>query len=1029
MSNVGQPERPTQNRVIALFRDVLGYEYLGNWKDRNNRNIEEEYLRPFLRRQGYSDTLIERAIYDLTRAAGNQTQGLYYTNQDVYTKLRYGVQVSESAEAAKQTVWLIDWKNPERNHFAIAEEVTVPGENTKRPDIVIYINGIALVVLELKRSLVSVSEGIRQNLDNQKSIFIEHFFTTMQLIMAGNDTEGLRYGTIKTPERKYMAWREENPDFPPGSGEKSRYLSNTECGVSSYPLDCDLLRMMGKERLLEVIHNFTAFDAGVKKLCRHNQYFGVRAARKRIKAREGGIIWHTQGSGKTLTMSWLARWIRENMKDSRVLIITDREELDEQIEGDFKGLGEGISRTRSGADLISKLNAATPALLCSLIHKFGRGDDPDVEGYVAELKRSLPGNFSAKGDIYVFVDECHRTQSGELHKAMKGLLPNAMFIGFTGTPLLRSDKKTSLETFGSYIHTYRYDQAVRDGVVLDLLYEARDIDQHITSPQKIDRWFEKKTEGLTDVARAELKKKWGTMKKVFSAQSRLEIIVDDIMIDMVEKDRLNDGRGNALLVSGSIYEACKLYDLFQQKGFKRCAIITSYAPTVASIKGEETGDEGYTEKLRKYQIYNTMLGGREIREFEKDVKSKFVNEPAQMQLLIVVDKLLTGFDAPPATYLYIDKQMQDHRLFQAICRVNRLDGEDKEYGYIVDYRDLFKSLERSIQDYTSGAFEVYDREDVQGLVSNRLEKGKQRIEEAREAIKALCEPVEQPCDTPQYLRYFCGHDTLDKNAARENEPKRIAFYKHTAALIRAYADIAGELIEAGYSQEEVDTLKQEVDHYTRVRGEIRLASSDYIDLKGLEPAMRHLIDAYVRADESKVLSTFDDLSLVQLIVERGADALNLLPEGISRDRGATAETIENNVRRVIIDEQPMNPKYYEKMSDLLDTLIQERKTNAIAYEEYLKRIVELARHVQQPADGSSYPAVLNTRAKRVLYDNLEQDEQRAIAVDKAVQSSREDSWRGHRVKEKKVKYAIAGVLHDEHLTDAIFDIVKQQTEY
>jgi type I restriction enzyme R subunit len=1009
MNIIGQIERATQNRVVKLLREQLGYTYLGNWEERlDNSNIEERYLRPFLKRQGYSDTLISRALRELNKVAGDQTRSLYDINKAVYGLLRYGVQVKPGAGENTETVWLIDWKNPLNNDFAIAEEVTVEGEHTKRPDVVIYVNGIAIGVLELKRSVVSVSEGIRQNLDNQKKIFIQPFFTTMQLIMAGNDTEGLRYGVIETPEKYYLSWKEESA------------IENL--------LDRSLSQLCDKQRLLEIIHDFVVFDAGVKKLCRHNQYFGVRAAQERVRRREGGIIWHTQGSGKSLTMVWLARWIRENVKDARVLIITDRTELDEQIEKVFKGVNEDIYRTKSGQDLINKLNATTPWLFCSLIHKFAGKEEGDIAEFIEEVKRSLPPDFKAKGDLYVFVDECHRTQSGELHDAMKEILPNAMFSGFTGTPLLKSDKQKSIEVFGTYIHTYKFDEAVKDGVVLDLRYEARDIDQNITSQQRIDQWFEAKTKGLNDVALAQLKQKWGTMQKVLSSQSRLEMIVDDIMLDMETKDRLQSGRGNAMLVSGSIYQACKFYELFISQGFDKCAIVTSYKPSPADIKGEETG-EGLTEKLKQYDIYNQMLGGKDPETFEKEAKKKFVEEPGQMKLLIVVDKLLAGFDAPPATYLYIDKQMRDHGLFQAICRVNRLDGDDKEYGYIIDYKDLFKSLERSIHDYTSGALDGYDKEDVAGLLSDRIGKARERLEEAREVIKALCEPVTPPKDTMAYIRYFCAKDTTDKDALKETEPKRVALYKLTASLIRAFANLANELLEAGYTPQEIEQIKQEVDYYEKVRAEIKLASGDYIDLKMYEPAMRHLIDTYIRAEQSKKLSAFDDLTLIQLIVERGVDGLQDLPQGITDNKAAMAETIENNLRKVIIDERPTNPRYYDRMSELLDTLIKQRQHQAQEYEHYLARIIELAKQVQNPTGLTAYPKLLNTRAKRALYDNLGKNEQLAIALDDAIQRKKKDGWRGNRIKEREVRNAIYNVLKDETQTYQMLELVKNQDEY
>jgi len=734
-----------------------------------------------------------------------------------------------------------------------------------------------------------------------------------------------------------------------------------------------------------------------------------------------------------------------------VLIITDRTELDEQIEKVFTGVNEQIYRTTSGADLIDKLNQPAPWLLCSLIHKFAAREEADVDGFVAELRKNLPPDFRAKGDLYVFVDECHRTQSGELHKAMKVILPNAVFIGFTGTPLLKADKQKSIEVFGRYIHTYKFDEAVSDGVVLDLRYEARDIDQNITSQKKIDQWFEAKTKGLNDLAKAQLKQRWGTLQKVLSSQSRLEKIVADILLDMATRHRLADGRGNAMLVTSSIFEACKCYELFSKAGLgDKCAIVTSYKPSPADIKGEATG-EGLTERLRQYDIYTKMLGEKDPETFEKEAKQQFIKQPGQMRLLIVVDKLLTGFDAPSATYLYIDKQMRDHGLFQAICRVNRLDGEDKQYGYIIDYKDLFKQLEGAIGDYTSGALDGYDKADVAGLLEDRLSKASEDLEEAREAVKALCEPVEPPRDTPAYLRFFCGTDSGNAEQLKANEPKRLNLYKMTAALIRCFGNLANELDEAGYSAKEIAEIRAEVDHYTKVRDEVKLASGDYIDLKAYEPDMRFLIDTYIRAEDSEKISAFDDLSLIQLIIERGAAAVDALPKGIRESQEAVAETIENNVRKLIIDESPINPKYYATMSALLDALIAQRKENAISYQEYLAEVVKLTRQAKSPADAKGYPADINTSARKALYDNLHGDEALVLSVDANIREALQDDWRGNVMKTKKVRAAIRQALAPsiplsgqafvqatgeapaptdlETETDRILDLVKHQHDY
>ena len=1028
VSDVGQIERKAQDRVVQLFRDGLDYEYLGNWEYRDgNSNVETDLLTANLKARDYDDNLINRAIDRLKSDASlGGSRDLYEANEDVYRLLRYGVKVKPGVGEQTETVWLIDWKHPERNHFGLAEEVTVFGHHTKRPDLVLYVNGIAVGTIELKRSKVAVSEGIRQTIGNQKPEFIRSFFTTVQLVMAGNDVEGLRYGVIDTAEKYWLAWK--------------------EASDIAEPLDRSLTQLCSKERLLEVIHDFMVFDAGVKKTCRHNQYFGVKAAQERVAKREGGILWHTQGSGKSLTMVWLAKWIREQQNDARVLLITDRTELDEQIEGVFNGVNEQIYRTTSGADLLATLNQSEPWLICSLIHKFrgsgNEGDrDQDEADFIAELQAKLPADFQAKGNCFVFVDEAHRTQSGKMHTAMKQLLPEAMFVGFTGTPLLKKDKETSIETFGSFIHTYKFDEAVEDGVVLDLRYEARTIDQDLTSPAKVDAWFEAKTKGMTDLSRAELKKRWGTMQKVVSSEPRARQIVDDILFDMETKPRLMDGRGNAILVGSSIYQACKFYELFALAGFKgKCAIVTSYNPQAGDIAKEDSG-EGATERLRQYEIYRQMLADHfnepadsavnKVELFEKQVKDTFVNNPGRMRLLIVVDKLLTGFDAPSATYLYIDKKMQDHGLFQAICRVNRLDGDDKDYGYIVDYRDLFNSLNKAITDYTGEALDGYDKADIEGLLTDRIEKGREDLDEALERIRALCDPVEPPKNTLQYQHFFCATEQGNAEQLKANEPKRVELYKAVAALTRTYGNIANEMAEAGYTAAEAAAIKNEVAHYANVRDEVKLGAGENVDFKQYEAGMRRLLDTYISADPSDVISDFGDAGLIDLIVKLGPSAVDKLPEGIKKDPEAVAETIANNVRKVIIDERPLNPKYYDRMSELLDALLEERRQGALDYKAYLAKLLEHATQLGKgEGTGVEYPAWADSGARRALCDFFRPDEDLPIGVDDAIRHSKPDSWVGNALKEKKVKRAIQAVLPaDFDRIDELFELVKARSEY
>ncbi|MCP3963132.1 MAG: HsdR family type I site-specific deoxyribonuclease [bacterium] len=1055
MSTVGQPERVTQNRVIALFRDQLGYRYLGDWTDRpNNSNLEEDLLSEWLTWSGYSGAQIGAALHKLRTEASNHSRNLYGNNQAVYGLLRYGVPVKIEAGEVTETVHLVNWREPEQNDFAIAEEVTLHGNHERRPDLVLYVNGIAVGVVELKSSRVSIGDGIRQNLSNQKPEFNEWFFSTVQILFAGSDSEGLRYGTIRTEEKYYLKWKEDEDDD------------------SGYKLDKYLAKMCAKDRLIELMHDFVLFDGGVKKLPRAHQYFGVKAAQRHVGQKRSGIIWHTQGSGKSIVMVLLARWILENNPDARVAVITDRDELDKQIERVFTDAGETIHRTSSGSDLMRQLGKAKPRLLCSLVHKFGHKNVTDFEGFIKELE-SRPS--PTVGEVYVFVDECHRTQGGKLHRTMKAMMPDAVFIGFTGTPLLAKDRKTSLEVFGGYIHTYKFSEGVEDGVILDLVYEARDIDQRLGSEDKIDAWFEAKTRGLNAWQKDELKTKWGTMQTVLSSRSRMGRVVSDLIFDFSVKPRLSSERGNAILVASSIYEACKYFSLFQKTPFKdRCAVVTSYDPQAQDVSKEETGANTETDKQLIFNTYTELLkdvdarpGMSRTEAYEERAKGLFTREPANMKLLVVVDKLLTGFDAPPCTYLYIDKSMQDHGLFQAICRVNRLDGEDKDFGYIVDYKDLFKKVENAIAVYTSELDHSAEGPDPEVLLQDRLEKGRERLDSALEALVLLCESVEPPEGELEHIHYFCGNTEVPADLA-EREPRRAALYQATAALVRAYANIADELEAAGYSDADITDIKERLQHYLSVRDIIRKASGETLDLKAYEADMRHLIDTYIEADEPRTISPFDDMSLMELIGKTGIEAAIESQLGeLSGNRDAIAETIENNVRRRILKEHLNDPAFYARMSSLLDEIIKTRKAKAVAYEEYLKRIADLAQQVDAGQADDTPEPLKDSPALRALYNNLKAARDLvgetpgeyseagkrparadfiagpraeysdsgdtaldlALEIDAKVKLVRPDGWRGVQAREQVIKGALFELLQDGAEVERLFSIIKAQDEY
>ncbi|GHQ10913.1 restriction endonuclease subunit R [Helicobacter pylori] len=987
-------EKEVQKQVIETFKS-MSYAYLGDLTKSDNENINKESLKAWLvKNQKINDERWQRIEHEINKALEND---LYEANQKFYELLIYGVKTKISQNEPTQTSWLIDWKDVSKNEFSVAEEVSVKGSNMKRPDMVLYVNGIALGVLELKNSSVSVESAIRQNLDNQKKEFIRDFFKTIQLVMAGNESQGLRYGVIETKEKHYLSWKEE--------GVQKNLFETIEC-------------FLQKERFLEFIHDFLIFDKGQKKCARFHQYFAVKKTQEFIHKKEGGIIWHTQGSGKSLTMVWLTQWLRRNKKEARILIVTDRRELDAQIQGVFKGIGEAIYRADSKKDLLSVLFENKEFLVGSLVHKF---DDNDLEC----LKKQ-----PVLKEWIVLVDECHRTQSGKLHNAMKSLLPNAIFIAFSGTPLLKQDKKTSQEVFGDYIHCYKFNEAVSDKVVLDLNYEARSVDQYVSSPEKLDEYFELKTQNLNDTAKTELKKKWANLQKVFSTKNRLEHIVQDIVLDMAKLPRLSNGKGNAMLVAESVYNACRYFELFLETELKdKVAVITSYEPNIADLKdcGSNESEESY-----KYRAYCKMLQNffnekdekkalNKTKEFEEEVKKRFINEPARMKLLIVVDKLLTGFDAPSLTYLYIDKKMKDHELFQAVCRVNRLDGEDKDFGCIIDYSDLFDSLQEAHSDYTNGAFENYEREDIQGLISNKAQKIKKKLEEARDQLRSLCESVKEPKDETGYIAYFCGSD-LEKNAQ-----KRRLFYQLVGVFLRMFVEL-NHLEKPIYSQEEMKKIKQEVQFYRHLQKMIGLNSGDSVDLKSYSEDMRRILDAYIKATDSKTLIKIEDQGLCEVLAQMDINDFHKELSEVFKKESSMAESIANNTRKRIIEKEASDPKYYEKLSSLLNDLINQFREKKLTYLEYLQQIHNLAKQVIHKED-KNYPKKINTNALKTLYDNLDQNEDLALEIDACIRDNKKDGWVGHNQKEKNLKIALRKIINDDGLLENTFNLAKHIDEY
>ncbi|RYE72386.1 MAG: restriction endonuclease subunit R, partial [Oxalobacteraceae bacterium] len=568
-----------------------------------------------------------------------------------------------------------------------------------------------------------------------------------------------------------------------------------------------------------------------------------------------------------------------------------------------------------------------------------------------------------------------------------------------------------------------------------------------TSPAAIDRWFEQKTKHLNNFQKSVLRKRWATLEELMSAGERKQRIIASVIEDFSLKPRLNNNRGTAILVVASIYDACHYFRLFHNTTFgPYCGVITSFEPNHNAISREpENGDERY-----KYDTYtqHVLKNGQTTKQYEDETKRRFIEEPANLKLLIVVSKLLTGFDAPSCTYIYLDNELRDHNLFQAICRTNRLDGDDKDYGHIVDFKALLDDVQKAIAVYSSDELDIDQGsgggDNVQ--LKNWLIEGKKQLDDARQALGYLCEPVALPREVEQYLHYFCG-DAANALALVEIEALRISFYKAVALFARAYADLAQNLAEAGYSDADADKLKSEVEFYVEIRAAIKRHSGEELDIKPYEADMRHLINTYIQADAATELGEMGDLSLTELIIETGihdAIARKLNAKG-KLSKNAVAEGIINNVRKTIIREQLTDPRFYDQMSKLLDDLIQQSRADAEEYEEFLRKAEALVKRLSEKQSDDGVPAALHgNREATVLYRNMDSipsttfryptsEEARAELVgqiDRKVRESAPAGWKGDETRERQVLNALFPLMErDREATFALFEIIKNQPGY
>ena len=1005
-----QRERDYQNALVKRFQEELGYKYLGNWQyakgatvnesGRANSPILDDEVRAFLKSQGRTEMQIDDVLTQLkskARLGDSKMRSLMQCNNDLYETLIMGIKSQPSPDATHEDVMFFDFKNISNNSFAIAEEVSyidpLLGKN-KRPDIVVYVNGIALAVIELKRSLVNYEEGIKQHLSNERD-FIPSFFTTTQFTIASNDGAEFRYGTVGTPLSFWCKWKKDTNKTGEEISEKEAYTM-----------------FFNKENFMFFFQYGVLNDGGIKKVLRPHQIYALKAAAARMPRKESGVIWHSQGSGKSLTMVALASYIRRNFQNPRVVVITDRKELDIQLAGTFVNGGNKLHQASSCGDLLDTLNHGEEWLICSLIHKFGArstsdddlekdesGTKVNLDEYLNELQALIAqkygNNFSVKGDnIFVFVDECHRTQSGRLHEAMRTIMgKEVMLIGFTGTPLLKKDKgdaynaikNMSERTFGPYIHKYLHKQAVEDKVILDLQYEYRDVEQELAGKEKVDQKLQALTSErtLTEEQKKLVQDRWATLEKIYSTRERIErigySILDDLGFGLLKHDWCN-----AMLVAGSIYQAYRYYDFFSRTELKgRCAVVTSYDPMDSDIANNSSDNNKTTEAKYKYDWAKKSFedaGVKNADEYEKWAKGIFVKSPAQMKLLIVVNKLLTGFDAPCATILYIDSDIKDHTLFQAVCRVNRL-GEDikdaegnivtkthKEFGRIIDFKNLFNSIEDAVTKFNDGSgFEGLDAVDIEGLLGSAVSKCKEKLlaaTEAYESLKAMWENKELK-DLEALAEYYVTEiEGEDPAIVRRN-----IMYSITSGMVSAYNNMSDFFSKTDFTPEQIDHYAALSREAGTIYRKVRQKSGDDFDPRSLDPDMRQLLDQHIRANEAETLiESTADFSFLDLINDDtdSDEATETAIRNAGGNANGAAEVIEGKARRVNTDWNSGDEEEQKAFSERLQALLDDLKERNASAKETIKALID---HIKAIKHGSDAPEGIANRRSKALWNN------------------------------------------------------------
>ncbi len=907
----------SQTPAIEVLKS-LGYEYISKDQCENKRgNLYNVLLKDILRDQlirinGYNYRgvdykfnvgNIDKAIVDLDVPLNS---GLVSTNEKIYNALMLGNSYTEDlSDGNKQsfTIKYIDFDNIENNVFHVTEEfsvVTQDGKSTLRPDVVLFVNGIPLAVIECKKASISVNEGISQTIRNQVKENIPQLFKYVQIVMSTNKNE-TKYATCNTGSKFWSVWKEEDTKWFQSIANK--IIDNREATIQ----DKNLISLFSKERLIEIVKYFILFDKDVKKITRYQQYFAIKEIMKTIAKyndkgnRESGVIWHTQGSGKSLTMVMLAKYIFGTLKDRNpsIIVVTDRIELDKQIHETFNHTRLKAMKARTGKHLVELIDDDSADIITTVIGKFETAD---------WMGKSIDSK-----DIFVLVDESHRSNYGEMHIKMKKVFPNACYLGFTGTPLMKKEKNT-MNKFGSLIHKYTIADGVKDKAIVPLLYEGKMVDLAVNKIG-IDNALERICDKLNEKQKKEIHQKWANFERVASTDQRINMIAFDINNHFLTNFKQKDGVFKGMLATSSRKDAIRYYNAFNEIGDLKVELVMSSPDT----RSEYFNLEDESSESIVMNFWNKMLNKYKTpTDYEDSIKNEFVYGD-EIDLLIVVDKLLTGFDAPRATALYIDKELKEHGLLQAIARVNRL-YEGKDFGFIIDYRGLLKNLDEAMNIYSGAGLEKFDSNDLNGAIYDIMGT----IGKLRECYSNLV-------DVFQYVSNKNDKEMLEQSLAADD--KRQDFYSKLSLFARYLGNaLQSDKVYFSIELSEINKYKEAMRFYQELRKVIKLRYSDTIDFKEYEPRLEKMMDSYISPEQIIRIT-----SPVDILDEKGfKDELDKL----STTR-AKADAIATRLNKSITERWDENPSYYQKFSDKIIEIIEEYKKRRIDEKEYLLNFEKL----------------------------------------------------------------------------------------